>query len=490
MRKYQQPLMIIITVVIIIAFGWFFTPGSNKKGAQSRSFHIYGRTYSQEDLERRARGMQIAMFGGLGELVIGLTFGNPYSEQATENFVIDSLVLDHEASVLGITATDNEVVAAIQKLPRFQTDGKFDPDKYKLFTQNVLAPRGYTPDRFEALVRDQIRLEKLVALLGGTVEVTPGEFRAQYVQSYQKIHATVARLNLDDFKAQVTPTDEEISKVFKNNEKGYTAPEKRAVSYVQIDLSEADKALKGKDLLDARQNLANRANDIGQDLLKEGASFKDVAKKYNLEVKTTPEFAETAAPEAFAKVPQAAAVAFKLTQTEPLSDAIPAGDGYVILHLDKITPTRQLSFEEARPKVVDQIKTEKANSMLTAKGTEARAKLAAAVKEGKPFDAAAQEAGLKVETLDAFSAAEPPEKVANYGEILTRAVELADGAVSDFTPVKGGGLIVRVDKRDPVDEAEFKKNEEQQLRAASERKGMVAFIQWLQNCRRAVNNGA
>ncbi len=483
--------MIVLTIVIIIAFGVFFTPGSGKgRQAAGRDFRIYNRSYSQDDLERRARGMRVAMYGGLGDLVIGLTLGNPYSERAADNYVIDSIVLEHEAAVLGITATDNEVVAAVEKLPGFQTAGTFDPAKYNAFIDNVLKPNGFTADRFDALVRNQLRLKKLVELLGGTVEVTPAEYRAQYIQSYQKIHASVARLSLEDFKAAVTPTDEEIKKVYEGHEKSYTAPEKRVVSFVRLDLTDAEKALKGKELLDARQNLANRANDFGQDLLKEGAVFADVAKKYGLSVQTTPEFSEKAAPEALQTVPQAATAAFKLTEAEPLSDALPAGNGYAILHLDKVVPSRQLTFEEAKPQVIEQIKTERANSALVAKGAEGRAKLEASLKAGKPFDVAAKEAGFKVETPDAFSPAEPPEKLTNAEEILTKAVELSDGALSEFTPVAGGGLIVHVEKRDPVDEAELKKNEAERLASANERKGMIVFMQWLETRRKQANIAA
>lgn len=480
--------MIGITIVIIIAFGWFFTPGNrSSRNAPGSGIRIYGRTYTQEELERRGRSYQVAMLSGLNELVIGLTLGNPYSEQAATNFVLDSFVLDHEAQALSIAASDNEVAAAIESLPPFQTQGAFDHLKYQNFIDNALKPRGFTNARFEALVRDQLRLKKLVALLGGTVEITPGEFRAQYVQSFQKINVSLARLDLAEFKAAVHPTDEEIAKVFKDREKTYTSPEKRVVSYVRLDLTDAEKALKGKELMEARQNLANRANDLGQDLLKENASFPAVAQKYGLKVETTPGFTEANPPEAFAAVPQAAAAAFKLTDKDPNSDALPVGNGYVILHLEKVTPSRQLTFEEAKPQIIEQIKAEKAHSALVSKGNELRAKIAESLKSGKPFADAAQEAGLKVETLPAFSPAEPLENKPNSQEILGKAVELADGDLSDFTPVAGGGFILHLDKRDPINEEQFKKEETTRLASANERKGLITFIDWLGSRRKQAN---
>jgi len=383
LRKHQQPVMIFITVVIIIAFVVFFQPGSRSKGTADRRVQIYGRNYTEAEIERRGVSFSVAMHAGLRDLIIGLTLGDPNGERAGSDFILNSYVLEHEAQRLGITVDDNEVAAAIEKLPRFQTNEAFDPTKYRAFEETVLKPRGFTVARLEELVRDQIRLQKLVTLLGSTVEVTPAEFRSEYVLAHQKMHVAVLRFDLAAFKAAITPTEEEIKKVFAEREKTYTSAEKRTVRYVKLDLSEAEKALKGKEMMDARQSLANRANDFSQDLLKENASFDEVAKTYKLEVKTAPEFSETEPPADLAAVPQAAATAFKLTEKEPLSDALPMGNGYCILHLDKVTPSRQLTFAEARPQVIEQIKTERANAALVSKGNEVQAKIVAALKAGK-----------------------------------------------------------------------------------------------------------
>ena len=487
-RKYQQPVMILITIVIIIAFGWFFTPGSGSRhGAPAGTVRIYGHTYLQEELERRSRSYGVAMMAGLHQLVLGLTFGNPYGDQAGSNFVFNSFVLAHEAERLGITVQDDEVAALIEKLPAFQTNGAYDKTKYRTFEENVLRPRGFTLDKLEELARDQLRLQKLVTLVGSTVEVTPGEFRTEYVQNNQKMHASVVRFDIAAFKAAIQPTEEEIVKVYKEREKTYNAPEKRSVSYVQMDLSAAEKALKGKELLDARQALANRANDFSQDLLQENATFAGVAKKYALEIKTAPAFPEAQPPADLAAVPQISEAVFRLTEKEPISDPLPVGNGYIVLHLEKVTPSRPLPFDEARSQVIEDIRSEQGSSALVAKGNAVSTQLAEALKGGKSFAEAAQAAGLKAEELPAFSPTEPLEKVADGQEILTKAVELPNGALSGFSPTPTGGIIVHLDKRDPIDEAEFKKDEQAKLAETRERKSFMAFLQWLDTRRKLAN---
>lgn len=479
--------MIGITIVIIIAFGWFFTPGNRSPhGSLDSGFRIYGHRYTREELERKGRSFGVAMYAGLQELVVGLT-GNPYSEQAPSDFVFNSFVLDHEAKRLGITVNDNEVADAIAKLTPFQTNGNYDPAKYQTFVENVLKPRGFTAARLEDLVRDQLRLKKMVTLIGSTLEVTPGELRNAFVQNHQKMDTSIIRFDLAEFKAAVQPTDAEVEKVFKDHEKTYTAGEKRVVSYVNLDLSEADKALKGKEMIEARQALANRANDFGQDLLKDGANFAEVAKKYGLTVKTTPEFTVEKPPQDLASIPGAAETAFKLSEKDPTSDALPSGDGYCVLHLEKVTPDRQLTLDEARPEVIEQIKKEKGGVALVTKGNEVRTKIIELMKAGKSFADAAQEAGVKVESFPTFSVAQPVQDKPDARTILAKSVELADGEVSDFVPVENGGLIIHLDKREPIDEAEFKKEEPTLLTQARTQKEFVAFIEWLQARRKLAN---
>ena len=482
LRKYQQPVMIFITVIIIIAFGWFFTPGNRSKGAPDNKIRIYGRSYSEAELQRKGMNFSVAMYAGLRDLIMGLTLGNPRGEQAGSDFILNSYVLDHEANRLGITVDDNEVVSVIEKLPPFQTNGAFDPVKYGSFEENVLRPKGFTVERLHDLVRDQIRLQKLVNLLGSTVEITPGEFRSEYVLTHQQNHAAVLRLDLASFKAAVVPTEEEIKKVFTEREKTYTSEEKRVVRYVKLDLSDEEKGRTGKDLMDARQSLANRANDFGQDLLKPGASFDGVAKTYKQEVKTTPEFSELEPPADLAAVPQAAATAFKLTEKDAVSDALPVGNGYCLLHLEKVIPSRQLTFEEARPLVIEQIKTERANAALIAKGNEVQAKIAADLKAGKSFADAARDAGQTVEAFPVFSLsnAQELELKTNAQEIISKAVTLADGELSELLPTANGALLVFLEKRDPIDEAQFQKDEAAQIAAIRERKSFITFMAWLQ----------
>ena len=75
-----------------------------------------------------------------------------------------------------------------------------------------------------------------------------------------------------------------------------------------MELTDAEKALKGKERVEALQKQSNRAEEFGQKLL-EKADFSELAKKSGLKVEVTPEFTEAQPCPDFTSVPQASAEA-------------------------------------------------------------------------------------------------------------------------------------------------------------------------------------
>ena len=68
----------------------------------------------------------------------------------------------------------------------------------------------------------------------------------------------------------------------------------------------------------------------------------------------------------------------------------------------------------------------------------------------------------------------------NAQEIVGNAVVLADGALSGWIPTANGGILVFLEKRDPIDEAQYQKDAATQIAALRERKGLITFLGWLQ----------
>ena len=79
--------------------------------------------------------------------------------------------------------------------------------------------------------------------------------------------------------------------------------------------------------------------------------------KFELPVQTTGEFTRATPDPLLTANPQLSQAALRLTPQEPNSDAVQAGDAFYVLHLSGFDPARPLTLDEARPKIVETLKT-------------------------------------------------------------------------------------------------------------------------------------
>ena len=278
--------------------------------------------------------------------------------------------------------------------------------------------------------------------------VSPDEVRTNYEVGFAKTDASVIRLKAADYAAVPEPTEEEIKKYFNDQKDQFKQPERRKVQYVKFGLDDAQQKLTGRERMDALKPLADRAAQVLDKLLEQKgkADFAAVAAADHLTVQETPEFEEDQSggyPEA--AVAGFAQAAFKLSPANPDSDVpleVPPRNptAYYDLHLSGVTPERPLTLDEARPKIVTALKTERASAALTAKAEEIRTKIAEALKAGRPFADAAKEAGLPAQDLPPFSLAEMDRSSPDTEEAARVSIGLAAGELSTFTPDKGWRL--------------------------------------------------
>ena len=478
-RRYQQPLLIVFTILIIISFVGFFNGGFLDKTGGGHAATIYGRPVTQVEKLREGRKFELARDLGMQELVMGLAGRAQSLDEAIENFTWNSLVLRHEAAELGIGATDDEVLAAIQAMPVFQTNGAFDSSKYAMIFENALQPRGFGKDQLEQLVRDQLRLNRVKELLGSTTASAPAEIRAAFNQRHQKIESAVVRLKLEDFLAAATAPDEDVKKLFEARKAQLKSDERRKVKFAPFILPTTDKPLEGKDRADALAKLGQAAEEFSIAMTEKDADFTVAAAKAGVKIEETPEFSRIEPPPALAAAPAVAAAAFKLSVKEPNSDVVTTDRGYYVLQLVGIVEARPLTFEEAQPQLVAQLKQERAQEAMNLKAAEIRTKIEADLKAGKTFADAATAAGVKAETFPVFSPTEPKFEVPDAREIMMTAFQMKEGELSPATPTAGGVALIHVDKRPPVDDSKFAADQALIAEGLARDTREVLFTEWL-----------
>ena len=485
LRKHHQTLLIFITILVIVSFIYYWN-GQQAGRANIGGFgvntvaHLYGQPITDTDVQRDSRRFQVALSLGLTDLLQGLAGSAQDQQHAFENFLWNSRVLRHEADALQVYPSDSAVEKEETSLPAFQTDGKFDAMKLKRFVTEALPPLGFTDTAIDDLVRDEVRLKMIRDLVGATVELSPAELENRFAEENQKMNVSVVRLNSSDLENGITISDADIKKAFEQRGEQFKTDEQRKVAVAALELSDAEKALKGKERTDALQKLANKAGDFAEAIQKKDAKFDDVARSAGAKLAATGFFTANQPDPSLPNVPSIPATAFHLTKDAPVSDVLEGTNGFYVLRLDDAVPAKPLTLEQAKPAVIAQLKKERAAEMLQTKANEIRTKLQATLKAGKSIADAATEAGVKAEAIPPFSLTEPAKAdVPDSQAIMGSAITLADKQLSDFTPTEAGGIFVYVDSRQPIDKATAIIGESISKSGFEKQKRMAAFAEWL-----------
>jgi SurA-like N-terminal domain/PPIC-type PPIASE domain len=492
LRKHRDWLMIVIAI-LAIPFIFYFVQRPDYGAMRADQFaRIYDRNVSMLEAQQIVRLLSLAQALGMSDFVATMTAGAGLNQnQAAVQFIVNLLVLRHEAEGLGLRPSASEIADVVRKLPAFQGDSGFDINKFNDLVQNGLSPLGLAEEHIEQLVRDEICLNEIKQLLAAGVSFPKNEVDENFQRGYDRLYVSVIRFRSADFDRDIKINDEDVQKYYDAHKSELKTDEKRKVEFVQLTLSEEEKKLTGKERIEALQEFADRATDFTQALLEKGADFKQAAAKFQLPVHETGEFT-AAQPD-----PQLGAAAFKLSAREPHSDPVQVADGFYILHLTGTTEARPLTFEEANPKIVDTLKKARARELMSTKGAELVQQLREAKKSpaGTGLEVAIQKAGVKTEKLAPFSLIEEEAPKSEGNEQKTESSELPTikdavallnpSDVSDFVPSGNDGFIAILEKRESLADANAGEKKAAFEKRILENKERIVLVEWLRDRQQA-----
>lgn len=489
----------IIIAILAIPFIFYFQQSKIDLGARSRGIgNVYGRPVTDDQVARGSRMFMLARDLGMFDFLQDLTMGATSEQDAHVAFAMNLLILRHEADHLGIQATPAETADAVRNVRAFRGENGFDMKRYTEFVQNYLGASGLNEGHIEELATDQARLARIKKLLNTGIQISESESRENLDQAFSKYDVDIVRFRAADFIKDVKIADEDISKYFEAHKDQLKTEEKRKLDFIVLSLTEEQKKLTGKERVDALQKLADRANDVSQALLDKGANFQEVAAKMQTPIRTTGEFTRSKPDPQLTSDPQLADSAFQITTEQPNSDPIQVADGFYILHLAGVAVARPLAAEEAKPKIVEALQTQRTREMMALKAAELSHNLREMTKAGETLPVAVQKSGAKPEKIPAFSlmdedakaegdpkeAKDKPPESPDLPRVKQAVAELKAGDVSDFIPTQEGGLVAIVENRMPVDPAQAgqkrAKLDEQYLKG---KRGIV-FYEWMRDRRR------
>jgi len=146
--------------------------------------------------------------------------------------LIDQRVLKMAIEREGLAIGDSQVREAIQSIPDFQVEGKFDGKRYRLMLASGQPPQ--TPAEFERSVRESLKQQLIASRVAGSAFVTKSEGERLITLLSEKRDVSFALLPPP--AADTAPVSAaEIAAWYKGNAQNYRAPEMVTIEFVEIN---------------------------------------------------------------------------------------------------------------------------------------------------------------------------------------------------------------------------------------------------------------
>ncbi len=483
--KHNRIIFGFLLVIIVVSFVFYGFAG---RGALSSGAYMYqGVDLNSPAVRARFRD---ATF-----------FAQMTGQRMNENGLVQRVAELSLADSLGIPSPSDIEIRRIAREMTTTPDGK-NADGLNKFLEFSAKQLNVTDEevraRFEAYIKDTWRIQKAINTLAGSGHATASQIKRILDRERTKWTVDVATFASAGFKPEIKVDDAKVKEAFTANIENYRLPPQVAVTAVTIAPSAADTAPVSDDeiinmgynqaekfkfetgkvkeqalakraelekLVRADRAITNLAGQVSDELAEKfaidtaKADSKELAawiKAKNAKVTVIPSF-EVTNPPAVAKIPaEALRVAAELTEKEWRTEVYRSEEGATFLLLNKRTPDRLPSFDEAKAKAVDNWKKSQLNRLLSEEVAKVAKAVQADVAAGKTFTDSAKANKLTLTSPEAFTVYSVPEALNGVNENTGLLIEAAGvGKITSAIRVGNGDYVfIRPAKKDlPADKS-------------------------------------
>lgn len=428
----------------------------------------------------------------------------------------ERLMLLGEAKRERLTVTDQELATTVQTIPAFSDNGRFDHARY----QRYLTAAGFTPQRFEALIRRDLLINKLLSRIRDDITVTDDDIKSAYLTAQERVRVSilskdpgmflqeVARgiteqdlraaydahpepvripeqitfdvlgLTRDELAKNLTITDDAIAGYYENHQDAFMSDDK-----TPKPLADARERIRGILLNEAIQHrLVTLAVEF-EDAVKHQAAFDEIAANQGLSPRTVgPVAAEN--PLASGNTEPALLNAAAALAEGGMSDVVETDHGVYVLRLTRREPARVPPFEEVRQRFQDILTTARAREAANASAAQLRETLAKTLSESVPFEEACRRLEASPLTPAPFTRTDPIDGFGQSPQLTAGAFATPAGQLSHVIEAGSRYAILFVHEVIPVDAAAFTEAERTAYREeALAGKRQRRMMDWLTDVR-------
>ena len=409
---------IIIVSFILTGVSGYLIGGGNNYAAKVNDQEI-GRAQFENAVASERNRMQQQLGDQFSELAANENYMKTMRQQVL-NRLIDEALLDQYARELGPNISDDQVKQAIFKTQAFQTNGKFDNQRFS----GIVAQMGMTTDQYAQALRNQLTTQQLINAIAGTDFMLPGESDQLAALVSQQRVVREATINVNALAAKQTASDEEINAFWQQNQARFMAPEQFRVSYIKMDAASMQESASDEEIQSwydqhkdqFTQPQRNRYSVIQTKTeadakavlaeLQKGADFATLAKEKSTDIISARNGGDMGWMEDASTVPELKDAGLK--EKGQLSGVIKSSVGFLVARLDDVQPAQVKPLADVRNDIAAKVKQEKALDAYYALQQKVSD---AASNDNESLASAAQVAGLKVVETGWFGRDNLPEEL-------------------------------------------------------------------------------
>ena len=357
----------------------------------------------------------------LGKLPAGFD-DKALKSQALEG-LINKVLIRQEAENNGYRASDSEVFSIISGTGAFQKNGVFDQQTY----EQLLTSNRRNKVSYESALRKDISNTQLLDGITQTSFIPTSQASSYQSLLSQERDFEIYTLKLDDYKAQVKPTEDEVKAYYDSHSSQYMTEEKIKISYVQLKVEDllklvavSPEALQSYYDENAARYVEPEQRKVAHILIKAAGNEKEakkqaealyediIAEKITFEKAATEKSEDKIAAEKagdmgfFARGDRGAAfdkVVFSLDKNQ-LSKPAKTALGYELIKVSEIKAEVQKTLQEVQASVEKDYRQEEAEKLFQDQIEKLQT---VAFENDSSLDPAAQAVGLEVKTSDWFT---------------------------------------------------------------------------------------
>jgi peptidyl-prolyl cis-trans isomerase D len=425
-----------IILVFVVSFG----PGSYDKGcapaAPTWAARVNGVTLPASEFEREYENILrfYQQFGQAPTRELAAQLG--LAGQALDRIVNRELLVQ-EAGRQGVVVTDAELSRAVQEMPAFQVDGRFDFEQYQRYARNVAG----SPAKFEALLRKSLLHDKMTEVLRQTVKVSDAEVRQAWSDEQDRASLSYVRFPLAAAEAAARPSDADvqafaareaarIEAFYKENPARF---EKKARAHVRHVLASVPATADAAADAAARKRIEEAAARVAK-----GEDFAKVAAELSDDPNTRTKGGDLGFIAAELVDPAFAEAAFKLKAGER-SAPVRTGSGWHLIEAVEVEAARTTALADARAEIARELLTKEKGRALALQ--QAQAALDAAKRGRSLADQFPAKGGARLGS-EPLAAAETPNFRA--ADATVPGIGAAAGLREDALAASAGQVLPRV----------------------------------------------